>query len=73
MSAELYNTPRQAATREPTAWENDFADVLEAAFSDDIREIEPLVAALNATRVHPREGGEWTVERYEQTVAELGA
>jgi hypothetical protein len=73
MSAPLYLNPRQAAVREPTAWENEFADVLKAVFAGGVRELEPLIAALNASRVRPREGGAWTADRYTSTVAELGA
>lgn len=73
MSAPLYHNPRQVGEREPSAWENEFADVLEDAFAGGVRELEPLIVALNATRVRPREGGEWTIERYSATVAELGA
>jgi hypothetical protein len=73
MSRALFEQPRQASDREPTAWENEFADALEGAFSAGVCELEPLVAALNATRVRPREGGNWTAERFTRTVAELGA
>jgi hypothetical protein len=68
----LYLNPQQAATAAPTAWENDFADALEATFARGIVELDALVAALNETRVQPREGGAWSVERFEATVAELG-
>ena len=68
----LYLQPRQAAVAEPTAWENEFADVLEATFAGGIVELDALVRALNATRVRPREGGVWTAERFTATVAELG-
>jgi hypothetical protein len=73
MSAALYLNPKQAALHEPTAWENEFADVLEAAFAAGVRDLGPLVDALNATRVRPRDGGDWTAERFTATVAELGA
>jgi hypothetical protein len=73
VTAGLYLNPRQAAEREPTAWENEFADVLESAFAAGVRELEPLIAELNATRVRPREGGDWTIARFMSTVAELGA
>ena len=73
MTSALYLNPRQAALREPTAWENELADVLETAFAAGIRDIEPLIAALNATRVRPREGGAWTAASFTATVAELGA
>jgi hypothetical protein len=70
--SELYLNPRQAATAEPTAWENDFADVLEATFGRGIVSLPDVIGALNATRVRPREGGAWTAAIFERTVAELG-
>jgi hypothetical protein len=73
VSAGLYLNPHQAATRPATAWENEFADVIEAAFASGVRELDALVVALGASRVRPREGGVWTVEQFTSTVAELGA
>jgi hypothetical protein len=73
MSNALYLNPRQAARTEPTPWENEFADVLESAFAAGVRELDPLVAVLNASRVRPRAGGDWTAARFTATVAELGA
>lgn len=69
----LYHDPRQAATREPTDWENELGDVLEAAFSEGIRDLDPLVARLNASRVRPRDGAPWTAERFTHVIRELGA
>jgi hypothetical protein len=68
----LYLQAQQASSTPPTAWENDFADVLEATFAQRIYDLDAVVAALNETRVRPREGGPWTAERFTQTVAELG-
>ncbi len=73
MSGTLYLNPRQAGGHEATAWENEFADVIEAAFASGVRELDGLLLALAASRVRPREGGVWTVERFTNTVAELGA
>jgi hypothetical protein len=73
MTDGLYLQPRQAADHEPSAWENAFGDALEAAFAGGIRDLDELVGALNATRVRPRDGGAWTAERFERTVADLGA
>ena len=70
--SELYLNPRQASTVAPTAWENEFADVLEATFASGASELGAVVAALNETRVRPREGGTWTAESFTATVAELG-
>ena len=73
MSGTLYLNPRQASSLEPTVWENEFADVIEAAFAGGARELDALVLALGASRVRPREGGAWTLERLTRTLAELGA
>jgi hypothetical protein len=70
--SELYLNPRQASSIAPTAWENDFADVLEATFARGVYELDAVVAALNDTRVRPREGGAWTGAVFAATVAELG-
>ncbi len=69
---ELYLNPHQAQTVAPTQWENDFADVIEATFARGIVDLAGVVAALNATNVRPRDGGEWTEARFTATVAELG-
>ena len=68
----LYLNPHQAAAAPPTAWENAFADVLEATFASGVTELDGVVAALNASAVVPREGGSWNAERFTATVAELG-
>jgi hypothetical protein len=47
--------------------------VIEAAFASGVRELDALVAALALSRVRPREGGAWTIERFTSTLAELGA
>jgi hypothetical protein len=73
MSTPLYLNPRQSTDRTPTAWEDEFGDVLEAAFASGVRELPELVAAFNAARIRPREGGDWTVDRFTRTLAELGA
>jgi hypothetical protein len=73
VSEGLYLEPLQAATHPPTAWENELGDALEAAFAGGVRELDDLVAALNASRVRPRDGGRWTAEIYARTIAELGA
>lgn len=72
MSAPLYLNSRQAATREPSAWENELADALEAAFAEGCHELDALVARLNATRVRPRDGAPWSPERFVAIARELG-
>jgi hypothetical protein len=68
----LYQNPRQAASADPTDWENELGDAIEAAFTSGAWEVDALVAQLNASRVRPREGGSWTPERFLATVRELG-
>lgn len=69
----LYLRPLQASNRPPSAWENELADVLEAAFADGAWELEPLLARLNASRVHPPRGGVWDAATFTETMRELGA
>jgi hypothetical protein len=70
---ELYLNPRQSTTREPSAWENELGDAIEAAFSEGCYELDALVRRLNLSRVRPREGGMWTAETFVATMRELGA
>ena len=69
----MANEPRQALSREPTAWENALGDVLEAAFSDGVRELAPLVERLNASAVRPPDGEPWTAHRFTAIIHDLGA
>jgi hypothetical protein len=57
----------------PDAWENELADVLEAAFAEGIHDLDALTARINASRVRPRDGQAWTPERLATTLHELGA
>jgi hypothetical protein len=68
-----YLDPHQSRTREPTDWEMALASAMEAAFSKGAYELDALVAALNASRVRPREGGVWSSENFTATMRELGA
>jgi hypothetical protein len=64
--------PRQALDREPTAWENELGDALEAAFGSGVYELHALVARLNASGVRSRDGERWTAEGFAQALHELG-
>jgi hypothetical protein len=64
---------RQSTDREPTDWELSLASAIEAAFAKGHWELEPLVEALNGSRVRPRNGGRWTPELFTSTMHELGA
>jgi hypothetical protein len=65
--------PIQSRTREPTEWEMSLAGAIEAAFGAGHHELPALVAALNASRVRPREGGHWTEDNFAALMRELGA
>lgn len=62
----------QSRTHPPTDWELNLAAAIEAAFGQGHHELPALVAALNASRVRPREGGEWTDAKFRAVMAELG-
>lgn len=70
---DLYLQPRQAATRAATDWENDLADVIEAAFAAGARDLDELVAGLNRSRVRPPGHAAWTPEVYVDLMKRLGA
>jgi len=65
--------PHQSRQREPTDWEMSLAGALEGAFGQGHHELPALVAALNASRVRPREGGHWTEDNFTALLRELGA
>ncbi|MBY0338869.1 MAG: hypothetical protein K2X11_19800 [Acetobacteraceae bacterium] len=64
--------PHQSRTRSYTDWEMALADAIEAAFGRGHHELPALVAALNASRVRPRQGGEWTEANFTALMRELG-
>lgn len=65
--------PHQSRLREPTDWEMSLAGAIEQAFGQGHHELPALVAALNASRVRPREGGAWTEGNFTALMRELGA
>jgi hypothetical protein len=65
--------PHQSRLREPTDWEMSLAGAIEQAFGQGHHELPALVAALNASRVRPREGGAWTEANFTTLMRELGA
>jgi len=68
-----YLDPHQTREREPTDWEMALAGAIEQAFGNGHHELPALVAALNASRVRPREGGHWTEASFTALMRELGA
>lgn len=68
-----YLSPHQSRTREPTDWEIALAGAIEQAFGQGHHELPALIAALNASRVRPREGGLWTEAGFMALMRELDA
>jgi hypothetical protein len=68
-----YLSPHQSRTREPTDWEVSLAGAIEQAFGQGHHELPALIAALNASRVRPREGGAWTEAGFTALMRELDA
>jgi hypothetical protein len=67
-----YLSPRQSSAAPPTAWEQELANAIESVFSNGARELDELVAGLNASRVRPPEGGDWTAESFAASMRKLG-
>lgn len=65
--------PHQSRTRAPTDWEMSLAGAIEDAFGRGHHDLPGLVAALNASRIRPREGGTWTEANFAALMRELGA
>jgi hypothetical protein len=65
--------PRQFGTPEPSPWENELADVLEATFAAGVHDLDGVVAALNASRVRAVDGGAWSADSFKHTMRKLGA
>ena len=68
-----YGEWRQSTDRDPTEWESALAAAIEDAFGKGKHELDQLVAALNASRVRPRNGGAWTADVFAATMRDLGA
>ena len=68
-----YLSPNQTRTGEPTAWQQELANAIEAVFSKGARELDDVVAGLKLSRVRAPDGGEWTAESFTKVMRELGA
>jgi hypothetical protein len=68
-----YLSPHQSRTHEPTTWQQDLANAVEGVFARGARELDEVVAGLNASRVRPPNGGEWTADNFTAVMRELGA
>ena len=65
--------PRQFGTPNPSAWENELADVLEETFAQGTHDLAGVVVALNRSRVRPPAGGTWTEGAFQAVMKQLGA
>jgi hypothetical protein len=68
-----YLKANQTRDHEPTAWQHELAGAIEAAFAQGAYELDALVAGLNASRVRPPAGGDWTADNFQAVIRELGA
>ena len=68
-----YLSPHQSRTHEPTTWQQDLANAIEGVFARGARELDDVVAGLNASRVRPPNGGDWTADNFTAAMRELGA
>jgi len=68
-----YLSPRQTRVGEPTAWQQELANAIESVFSKGARELDEVVAGLNASRVRFPSGERWTEENFTALMRELGA
>jgi hypothetical protein len=67
-----YLSPHQTRAQEPTAWQQELANAIESVFSKGAHQLDELVAGLNASRVRPPTGEDWTAENFTAVMRELG-
>jgi hypothetical protein len=68
-----YLSPHQTRSQPPTAWQQELANAIEGVFSKGVKELDELVAGLNASRVRPPNGGDWTETNFVAVMRDLGA
>jgi hypothetical protein len=68
-----YLSRRQTRDGEPNAWQQELANAIEGIFTKGAKELDQVVAGLNASRVRPPKGGDWTAENFQALMKELGA
>jgi hypothetical protein len=68
-----YLNPIQSRTQEPTAWQQELANAIESIFTRGARELDELIAELNASRIRPPDGAKWTEQNFSALMRELGA
>jgi hypothetical protein len=67
-----YLSAHQSRTQEPTEWQLELASVIEGIFAKGAHELDDLVVGLNASRLRPPVGAEWTKENLASLMQELG-
>lgn len=67
-----YLSPHQARSAPPTAWQQELANAIESVFSNGAQELDEVIAGLNASRVRPPNGGDWTAENFTAVMRDLG-
>jgi len=68
-----YLDPIQTRMHEPTAWQQELANAIESIFAKGARELDEVIAGLNASRVRPPDGATWTEQNFTALMRELGA
>jgi hypothetical protein len=72
MPDDYYSEPPAYFDRPVTAWEEQLAGTLQAIFTSGTRELDGIVAALNKSSVRPPTGEDWTVERFQSVLKDVG-
>lgn len=68
-----YLEPHQTRSQEPTQWQQELANAIESIFTKGARELDELIAGLNASRVRAPDGAKWTEQNFTAVMRELGA
>lgn len=68
-----YLDPHQTRSQEPTQWQQELANAIESIFAKGARELDELIAGLNASRVRAPDGAKWTEQNFTAVIRDLGA
>lgn len=67
----LYLNPNQSRERDPNPYEDELAAAIEAAYANNVHDLDELIDRLNLDGPRDPDGKSWTTDSFTKTVHEL--
>ena len=67
----LYLNPNQSRERDPSPYEDELAAAIEAAYTNDVHDLDELVDRINRDGPRDPDGKTWTTDSFTKTVRQL--